>query len=109
MPKRKVDMRLQLQCNTIRESFVYTRGPTSYIDVSGNLQSEAIGHTQTCPQPDPGLVLCTVLQPCELGNDSLLNMVPIPPSGQCLEGPSLCKPLEFREGVLGSTVRSRYI
>ena len=27
------------------------------------------------------------LQPCQLGNDSLLNMFPIPPLGRCMEGP----------------------
>ncbi len=27
------------------------------------------------------------LQPCQLGNDSLLNMFPIPPLGRCVEGP----------------------
>ena len=41
------------------------------------------------------------LQPCQLGNDSLPNMVPIPPSGQCLEGSSLCKPPEVPGGISG--------
>ena len=33
------------------------------------------------------------LQPSQLGIDSLLNMVPIPPLGQCVEGPSFGSPL----------------
>ena len=40
------------------------------------------------------------LQPCQLGNDSPLNMVPIPPLGRCVEGPPLVNHSKFQE-VLG--------
>ena len=41
------------------------------------------------------------LQHCQLGNGSLLNMCPIPLSGQCVEGPSLVNHSEFQEGRAG--------
>ncbi len=39
------------------------------------------------------------LQPCQLGNDSLLNMVPIPPLGRCVEGPPLVNHSKFQEDL----------
>ena len=40
-------------------------------------------------------------QPCQLGNDSLLNMV-LYPLLDMRGGASLCKPLEIQGGFLGS-------
>ena len=39
------------------------------------------------------------LQPCQLGNDSLLNMFPIPPLGRCMEGPPLVNHSKFQEDL----------
>ena len=39
------------------------------------------------------------LQPCQLGNDSLLNMVPTPPLGRCVEGPPLVNHSTRPQGV----------
>ena len=42
------------------------------------------------------------LQPCQQGNDSLLNKIHISLFGQCLEGPSHVNHSELQEGFLGS-------
>ena len=85
-------------CNAPLGSPSGHNGPKLYIYIcGGNPQPEAIGHTRTCLQPESGgrHRACTVtmhsLQPRQLGNDSLLNMVPIPPLGRCVEGPPLVK------------------
>ena len=71
---------------------------TAYIDVSGNPQPEAIGHTRTCLQENPGAGTMHGLQPCQLGNDSLLNMV-IHPLWTCMEGPPFVHHSEFQEDL----------
>ena len=56
----------------------------TYVCVSGNPQPEAIGHTQTCLQPESGAGTMHSLQPCQLGNDSLLNTQSV--RGSCTLG-----------------------
>ena len=59
-----------------------------------------IGHTRTCPQPESGgQSIMHSLQPCQLGNDSLLNMVPIPPLGNAWRGRPLVNHSEFQEDL----------
>ena len=68
--------------------------------VCGNPQLEAIGHTRTCLQPESGgRSIMHSLQPCQLGNDSLLNMVPIPPLGNVWRGRPLVNHSEFQEDL----------
>ncbi len=73
--------------------FIYTYIYSSYLDIyarGGNPQPEAIGHSQTCLQPESGANRTMhSLQPCQLGYGSLVNAVPIPPLGRCVEEPSL--------------------
>ena len=63
----------------------------------GDPDLEAIGHTRTCLQPESGAGTMHSLQPSQLGNDSLLNMV-LCPLLDMRGGASLCKPLKIPGG-----------
>lgn len=75
--------------------------------LSGAMQPEGVGHTQTFLQPSLGAGTMHNLPSCQLGEDSLPNMV-IYPQGhagrlvyiECME-PSLCKALKNPGGVSG--------
>ena len=72
---------------------VGTTGP-SYIYIYMWWQPAARGHrayTDLSAARVWGQSYMHSLQPRQLGNDSLLNMVPIPPLGRCVEGPPLVK------------------
>jgi len=68
--------------------------------MSGNRQPEAIGHTRTCLQPESGASTMHSLQPCQLGNDPLLNMVQYS-LWTVRGGPSPCKTLGIPGGFWG--------
>ena len=52
---------------------------STYIYVSGNPQPEAIGHTQTCLQPDLGPVPCTVCSLVNWKHSDIMRSMPVFP------------------------------
>ena len=62
-------------------SYIHTPTCVFACVCGGNPQPEVIGHTQTCLQPEFGGSDMHRVQPRQLGNDSILNMVPISPLG----------------------------
>ncbi len=81
-------------CNAPLGSPSGHNGPKLYIYIYMWWQPAARGHrafTDLSAARVWGQSYMHSLQPRQLGNDSLLNMVPIPPLGRCVEGPPLVK------------------